>query len=73
MMPESRQPEQPFSDPLIDEVRAIRQRISERFGNDVRRLAEHLKEVERRHRGRVIRREDFLPPASAEERPRGAA
>jgi hypothetical protein len=33
-------------DPLIDEVRAIRQRVSERFGNDPRRLAEHLREVQ---------------------------
>ena len=36
-------------DPLIDEVRAIREELSRRFGNDVRALAEHLKKYERNH------------------------
>ena len=41
-------------DPLIDEVRAIRKKISDRFGNDVERLMDHLAEVERSHDGPVI-------------------
>jgi hypothetical protein len=36
-------------DPLIDEVRAIRQAISEQYGNDVDQLCDHLQELERQH------------------------
>ena len=64
------------SDPLIDEVRAIREEISNRFGNDVERLCEHLREVEKAHTGPLIRPEDVVnlpPPAqnrtALEERP----
>ncbi len=41
-------PTNPTPDPLIDEVRQARRELSERFDNDVRRLAEHLQEVQRR-------------------------
>lgn len=41
-------------DPLIDEVRAIRRAISEEYGNDVHRLCEHLREIEKRFAGRVV-------------------
>ena len=41
-------------DPLVDEVRKIRSKISDRFGNDVDRLLDHLKEVEKRHTGPTI-------------------
>lgn len=48
-------PQQPaVPDPLIDEVRAIRQALSERFGNDVDKLCDHLQELERQHRDRVV-------------------
>ena len=46
----------PHSDPLIEEVRALRRGISERFGNDVDRLCAHLREVQRQHGGRVVSR-----------------
>lgn len=49
----------PTSDPLIDEVRAIRQRISEQFGHDVDRLVEHLRELELREPGRVLQPGDL--------------
>ena len=42
------------SDPLIDEVRAIRREISERFGHDVDRLCDHLQELERQHPERLV-------------------
>jgi hypothetical protein len=42
-------------DPLIDEVRAIRKAISDQFGNDVRRLGDHLRKLEQSHPGRIIR------------------
>jgi hypothetical protein len=37
------------SDPLIDEVRAIRRTISEHYGHDVDRLCDHRQELERQH------------------------
>jgi hypothetical protein len=43
-------PSQP--DPVIDEVRAIRQALCEVFDYDLRRLTEHLREVEREYRSR---------------------
>lgn len=51
----SRQPEADAPDPLIDEVRDVRRRLSERFGNDVDRLADHLKTIEGNWKGRVIK------------------
>lgn len=41
-------------DPLIDEVRAIRQAISEQYGHDVDRLCDHLQELEREHADWII-------------------
>ena len=49
----------PTGDPLIDEVRAIRHKISEEFGDDVNRLAEHLREIELQHPGRVLQPADL--------------
>lgn len=41
-------------DPLIDEVRAIRKKISDRFDNDVDSLMDHLTQVEKSHQGRIL-------------------
>lgn len=46
------------SDPLIDEVRELRRQLLERFDGDLERLAEYLREIERRYPGRVISRDD---------------
>jgi hypothetical protein len=35
------------SDPIIDEIREVRQRVSEEFGNDPERLVKHYMELER--------------------------
>lgn len=48
-------PTPPAPDPMLDELRAIKTSISERFGNDPRRLAESLRELEARHADRVVR------------------
>ena len=42
------------TDPLVDEVRAIRRRICEEFGNDVEKLCDHLAELEQRHAERLV-------------------
>ncbi len=44
------------SDPVIDEVRAIRRRISARFGHDPARLVAYYIELQARHRDRLIDR-----------------
>jgi hypothetical protein len=59
MSDESR--EKTSSDPMIDEIRAIRKALSEAHGNDVRRLGQYLKEVQKNYAGRVAQ-----PPKKAE-------
>ncbi len=48
------------TDPLIDEVRAIRRAISDQSGNDVDKLCDHLQELERQHPERMV--EPAAPP-----------
>lgn len=43
------------SDPLIDEVRAIRRGIAERFDFDIDRMCEFFAEQEQRHPERMYR------------------
>jgi hypothetical protein len=42
------------SDPVIDEVRAVRQRISARFDHDPARLIAYYMELQERYRDRLI-------------------
>ena len=42
------------SDPPIDEIRAIRHRLSAEHGHDPRRLVEYYRETENRYRDRLI-------------------
>jgi len=60
----SKQPNSPMSDPIVDEVRAIRSSICEEFGNDVDRLCDHLQEVEREYRERTGRFADLFTMTS---------
>lgn len=43
------------TDPVIDEVRAVRKRISAQFDHDPQRLVEHYRKLQERHRDRLIR------------------
>lgn len=43
-----------WDDPVIDEIRAIRHRISEQFGHDPRRLLAHYRELQKRYADRLI-------------------
>lgn len=56
------------SDPVIDEVREVRQRISARFGHDPARLVAYYMELQERHRDRLIDR-----PKSPEQGDESAA
>jgi hypothetical protein len=42
------------SDPVIDEIREVRHRISARFDHDPARLVAYYAELQERHRDRLI-------------------
>jgi hypothetical protein len=42
------------NDPVIDEIRKIRQEISARFDDDPRRLVDYYRKLQDRHRERLI-------------------
>ena len=46
--------EEERSDPVIDEIRAVRRRISAQFDHDPDKLATHYLELEKRHADRLI-------------------
>ena len=52
-------------DEAIAEVRAAREALCDRFGNEPRRLLAHLREEQRRYHGRVIKDWSELEPAGA--------
>jgi hypothetical protein len=49
------------TDPTIDEIRAVRHRISEQFGHDPKKLVEHYMNLQERHRDRLVRPTDRPP------------
>jgi hypothetical protein len=54
------QPDEIFhdeGDEVIEEIRAVRHRISERFGHDPERLVAHYIEIQEQHRDRLLRPE----------------
>lgn len=51
-------------DPLIDEIRAVRHRISARFGHDTKKLCDHYRELEKKHPGRMLRDRAEMPVTS---------
>ena len=44
------------SDPAIDAIRGVRHRISVSVGHDPRKLVEHYRKLQERHRDRVVSR-----------------
>ena len=45
-------------DKAIEEIRAVRQQISEAYGHDVKAFLEHYRELERQYQERLIGRKD---------------
>ena len=45
----------PKPDPVIDEIREVRHRISERFGHDPERLVAYYMKLQEQYRDRLIR------------------
>lgn len=50
-----------FEDPVIEEIRAIRQELSDRFGDDVDALCDFLSEREKEHEDRLVNRAPKAP------------
>jgi Domain of unknown function (DUF4926) len=46
------------TDPVIDEIRAVRHRISEEFGHDPKKLCEHYMKLQKRYADRLVRPTD---------------
>lgn len=42
------------SDPVIDEIRELRRKISAKFGHDPERLVAYYQELEKKHADRMI-------------------
>jgi hypothetical protein len=52
-------------DPVIDEVRDVRRKISARFGHDPRRLVEHYIELQKQHADRLEGRPESIEAGGA--------
>ena len=52
--------------PIVEEVRERARQISERFGDDLQAYARHLKEIEDKHRSRVVSQVTVVPPRKME-------
>lgn len=60
------------NDPVIDEVREVRHRISERVGHDPARLVAYYMELQQQYQGRLIaapKAEAAEPPAQTDSAP----
>lgn len=44
----------PISDPVVDEIREVRHRISERCGHDPQRLVSYYMELQEQYRDRML-------------------
>ena len=51
----------PSTDPTIDEIRAVRHRISEEFGHDPKKLCEHYMKLQEQYCDRLVRSTDRPP------------
>ena len=50
------------SDPVIDEIRRVRHRISARFDHDPARLVAYYMELQKQHQDRLIKTEKLTDP-----------
>jgi len=51
---------EPVSDPLIDEIRDVRRRISQRFDHDPRKLVEHYRQMQEQYQDRLVGHKESL-------------
>lgn len=60
-------------DPTIDEVRAVRSKISEECGHDPSRLVAHLMELQKKYADRLVASPAGGPPQSDDDESREEA
>jgi hypothetical protein len=53
--------------PIVEEVRRRRHEISQRYGHDLQRYAEHLREIEEKHRDRIVSQVTVVRPPAGDE------
>ncbi len=63
------EPQEKRIDPLIEEVRAVRKEISERFGNDVNKLCDYLVQLESQYKERIVHPAKRPPAGEAAHKP----
>ncbi|HYU34219.1 MAG TPA: hypothetical protein VEW48_18855 [Thermoanaerobaculia bacterium] len=56
---------QTMDDPVIDEIREVRHRISERFGHDPEKLVAHYMEFQKQYEDRLIKPVEAVEPTGS--------
>jgi hypothetical protein len=56
-------------DPVVQEIRAVRRELQDRFGNDIEALCEFLSEQEAQHPERLVNRAPKAPQPMGSGRP----
>ena len=56
-------------DPVVEEIRAVRRELTERFGDDVNALCDFLAEREKQHEDRLVNRAPKAPQSPAVSNP----
>lgn len=58
-----------WNDPVVEEVREARQRILERFGGDLAKYCDHLRQEQAEHPERYVSKEELDAQRKAESKP----
>ena len=58
-----------WKDPVVEEVREARQRILERFGGDLAKYCEHLRQEQAEHPERYVSKEELDAQRKAKSQP----
>ena len=58
-----------WKDPVVEEVREARQKILERFGGDLAKYCEHLRQVQAEHPERYVSKEELDAQRKAKSEP----
>jgi len=59
-----------WKDPIVEEVRAIREKLAAECGYDLHKMLERDREVLKHWQGKIARREELLKSKSPPEQPR---
>ncbi len=59
-----------WKDPVVEEVREARQKILERFGGDLAKYCEHLRQEQAEHPERYVSKEELDAQRKAKPQPK---